>query len=402
MQNEALKLGLSRGDFNNHSVETFQNLFESQNFTDVTLVCEDQRQIKSHKVILSAGSQFFNEMLLRNPHPNPLIFLKVKYNYIHSLVRFIYTGECEVEQHDIESFLETAKDLKIEGLTSETENNSTEPNQNKWEKEAPDPEDGATQPKEEKINKNLTSDLDVATIKTENFENDKLGKEDIQNTFICNKCDFVVYCEASLRVHKRKKHNIKVLDIKEPDMSRSTQNDISRTLKERIRELNKFEGYVSGRTGKSLAEILASKGGNEVVSNMVFSYLSNFRIKDGKIPKFSSLSIIRSSIKSQLIEAHLLDISNKELFPEFKDRWLEIIGDLYADGMACKECGKQFEDMTSLKTHLENHAGGGLRSCMICGTEFSRKWRLEKHMLSHAEPNLEETKEGIFTTKDHS
>ena len=388
MENEALKLGLSRGDFNNHSVETFQNLFECQNFTDVTLVCEDQRQIKSHKVILSAGSQFFNEILLRNPHPNPLIFLKVKYNYLHSLVRFIYTGECEVEQHDIEAFLVTAKDLKIEGLASETE---TVPNQNNLEKEATDPRDGATQPKEENCSENVTSDLDVAKIKTENFENDKLGKKELQNTFICNECDTVVYCEASLRVHKRKKHNIKALNIKEPDMSRSTQNDIiSRTHKERIRELNKFEEYVSSKTGKSLAEIVASTGGNEVVSNMVFSYLSNFRIKDGKIPKFSSLSIIRSSIKRQLIETHLLDISNKEHFPEFKEQWLEIIGDLYADGMACKECGKQFEDMTSLNTHLENHSGGGLRSCTICGTEFSRKWRLEKHMLTHVESKLEE------------
>ena len=391
MQNEVLKLGLSRGDFNNHSVETFHNLFKSQNFTDVTLVCEDQRQIKSHKVILSAGSQFFNEILLRNPHPNPLIFIKVKYDYLHSLVRFIYTGECEVEQHDIEAFLVTAKDLKIEGLASETETNSTVPNQNNWEKEATDPRDCATQPNEEKCSKTLTSDLDVATIKTEIFEYDKLDKKDLQNTFICNECDIVVYCEASLRVHKRKKHNIKALNIKEQDMSPSTQNDIiSRTLKERIRELNKFEGYVSSRSGKSLAEILASKGGNEVVSNMVFSYLSNFRIKDGKIPKFSSLSIIRSSIKRQLIEAHLLDISNKEHFPEFKARWFEIIGDLYADGMACKECGKQFEDMSSLNTHLENHSGGGLRSCTICGTEFSRKWRLEKHMLTHVESKLEE------------
>ena len=94
METDGLKLGLWRGDFNNHSVETFQNLFDNEKFADVTLVCEDQRQIRSHKVILSSGSQFSNEILLINPHPNPLIFLKVKYNYLFSLVRFIYTGEC--------------------------------------------------------------------------------------------------------------------------------------------------------------------------------------------------------------------------------------------------------------------------------------------------------------------
>ena len=47
-------------------------------------------------------------------------------------MRFIYTGECEVEQHAIESFLIVGKDLKVEGFTSESELNkdSTLPNMN--------------------------------------------------------------------------------------------------------------------------------------------------------------------------------------------------------------------------------------------------------------------------------
>ena len=45
-------------------------------------------------------------------------------------------------------------------------------------------------------------------------------------------------------------------------MTRKIQNNItSRILKERIHERNQFEGYVSNATGKSLAEILDSKGG---------------------------------------------------------------------------------------------------------------------------------------------
>ena len=66
-----VRLGLSRGDYNNHPVETFRCLFKDENFTDVTLICRDQRQIKGHKVILSSGSQFFKKILLENPHPSP-------------------------------------------------------------------------------------------------------------------------------------------------------------------------------------------------------------------------------------------------------------------------------------------------------------------------------------------
>ena len=137
-------------------------------------------------------------------------------------------------------------------------------------------------------------------------------------------------------------------------MSCTTQNDgTNRTLTERIRELNKFQGCISSRTGKSLQDKLALNGGKEVVSDMVLRYLFNFRNTDGKNHKCSFLPMLRSSIKIKLIEAYGLDISKRE---HFQDRWLEIISELYADGMAFKECGKRFEDIISLKTHLENHS----------------------------------------------
>ena len=101
MNNESLKIGLSSVDSNNDPVETFQRLFEDNNFTDITLVCEDQRQIKGHKVVISAGTRFFKDILLRNPHPDPLLYLKVPHDYLYSIMKFIYIGQSEVEQNDI-------------------------------------------------------------------------------------------------------------------------------------------------------------------------------------------------------------------------------------------------------------------------------------------------------------
>ena len=59
-----LKLGFSREDFVEHSKRTFQSLYKEINFSDVTLVCEDQTQIKGHKIILSGTSEFFKQILL--------------------------------------------------------------------------------------------------------------------------------------------------------------------------------------------------------------------------------------------------------------------------------------------------------------------------------------------------
>ena len=66
-----MKLGLTRGDFNLHSVETFKAMLQDNAFNDVTLVCEDQRQLKGHKVILSSGSQFFKEIFQKKSSSKP-------------------------------------------------------------------------------------------------------------------------------------------------------------------------------------------------------------------------------------------------------------------------------------------------------------------------------------------
>ena len=113
-----MRLGLVRSDFNLHTGKFFGSLLEDDNFTDVTLVCEGHRQIRAHKAILSSGSNFFKELLVQNIHPHPLIYFKLKYADVDALVRFIYLGQCEVEQSHIDNFMSIARDLEVEGLTS--------------------------------------------------------------------------------------------------------------------------------------------------------------------------------------------------------------------------------------------------------------------------------------------
>ena len=46
-----------------------------QAFTDVTLATLDNQHVRAHKIILSSGSTFFKNILVRNLHQNPLIYL---------------------------------------------------------------------------------------------------------------------------------------------------------------------------------------------------------------------------------------------------------------------------------------------------------------------------------------
>jgi len=117
------KFCLRWNDFETNISVAFRELREEKDFFDVTLACDDS-QIQAHKVILSACSPFFRNVLRRNPHQHPLLYLKgVKYKELLSVLNFMYMGEVNVAQEELNSFLSVAEDLRVKGLT---QNNSSE------------------------------------------------------------------------------------------------------------------------------------------------------------------------------------------------------------------------------------------------------------------------------------
>ena len=70
------RLALRWNDFGDNIQSTFHDLQESQNFTDVTLVCEDGDHMEAHKVILAASSPLFLNILTKLKNPHPMIYMK--------------------------------------------------------------------------------------------------------------------------------------------------------------------------------------------------------------------------------------------------------------------------------------------------------------------------------------
>ena len=111
------KFCLRWNDFESNISVAFRELREEKDFFDVTLACDDN-QVQAHKVILSACSPFFRSVLRRNPHQHPLLYLKgVKYQELLSVLNFMYQGEVNVAQEELNSFLAVAEDLRVKGLT---------------------------------------------------------------------------------------------------------------------------------------------------------------------------------------------------------------------------------------------------------------------------------------------
>ena len=78
---------------------TFSDLRKDVEFTDVTVVCEDDHQVEAHKVILAASSPLFKNMLQRNMlHSNIeantcdtcyLVYIKISKSLLHFFFFFL-------------------------------------------------------------------------------------------------------------------------------------------------------------------------------------------------------------------------------------------------------------------------------------------------------------------------
>merc|ERR1719508_409161 len=119
--------------FETNIKESFRELREEQNYFDVTLATDDGHQIQAHKIILSAGSKFFSEILRQTKHPSPFIYLKgIKRVELEYVVDFLYNGEAYIAQEELRTFLATAEELEVKGLQTNKENESSQnPNVNK-------------------------------------------------------------------------------------------------------------------------------------------------------------------------------------------------------------------------------------------------------------------------------
>ena len=116
---------LAWDNYEQSRASSLQSLWESQDFLDVTIACDDD-QMEAHKVVLSAASSFFHNILKRNPHSHPLLYLrgttKTAMKYI---LEFIYSGETRVIKEELENFMDLAKSLQVKGLCEDTEDTHT-------------------------------------------------------------------------------------------------------------------------------------------------------------------------------------------------------------------------------------------------------------------------------------
>ena len=121
------KLCLQWNDFKENATSAFGILREDKDFADVALACGDGKQFEAHKVILASSSPYFQNILRRNKHPHPLIYMRgLKSEDLVAILDFLYCGEANVYQENLDSFLAIAEELQLKGLMGKTNDNELE------------------------------------------------------------------------------------------------------------------------------------------------------------------------------------------------------------------------------------------------------------------------------------
>ena len=95
-------------------------MFRNEDYLhDVTLVSDDHHQVSAHKLVLSACSEYFKNIFKHNSKLNahPLLCLDgISSGDLNDIMDYIYNGEVQIFQENLDRFLNVAQRLKLEGL----------------------------------------------------------------------------------------------------------------------------------------------------------------------------------------------------------------------------------------------------------------------------------------------
>ncbi len=114
ISSESLQMTSNRS----HSWRQYEKMYRDESLTDVVINCIDG-QIKAHKLVLSAWSQYFEDIFVNNNQLCQIsyIFMKdIPFNDLKILIELMYCGFASLTKHQLVSIERTAKALGIKDL----------------------------------------------------------------------------------------------------------------------------------------------------------------------------------------------------------------------------------------------------------------------------------------------
>jgi len=196
------KFNLTWHTFSSHGQDLFKNLMETQEFTDVTLISDDQHQYRVHKFILSACSTVFRKILTSNPHNSSIYLRGIDHEELESVLQFIYLGEASFYHERMNEFLNVAKNLDIKEIGKNVID-ADEESQNEDDNESFVHQENPVTSKESHGN---VVDMSFRTSQDNNYDSSNSLLLDNKKPYKCPQCENQFTKKFSLERHIEAKH----------------------------------------------------------------------------------------------------------------------------------------------------------------------------------------------------
>lgn len=109
-------------NFPNQVATTFRDIYRDDKFSDVTLVSEDLREVKAHRIVITSCSSALRRILFKLDCPNPVLYLRgIQHHHLEAVLEFLYLGSVTVSQNEVKDVLDVAKQLNIHQLSGQTD-----------------------------------------------------------------------------------------------------------------------------------------------------------------------------------------------------------------------------------------------------------------------------------------
>ena len=157
--------------------------------------------------------------MTNNPHQHPLLYLRgIEYEDLEAILKFVYTGQAEVEQFHLERFMKAGKDLEIinlfdrdEAVSTETAKETVEFKENQ---ENDFDDESRTyslllqenEASESSIHKPNMADEIMEDNTTVNVKIEKNVDPNSAYDHPCNQCDYTATTKHTLKRHRESKH----------------------------------------------------------------------------------------------------------------------------------------------------------------------------------------------------
>ena len=118
------KFSLKWNDYQTNWNKALNDMRTDTDLADVTLISDDKVEFSAHRILLSSCSEMFRFIFKRNINSNHLLFLGgVNSINLGFILDYIYYGEVNIFQEQLDDFLDSAEKLEIEGLVGNNQEN---------------------------------------------------------------------------------------------------------------------------------------------------------------------------------------------------------------------------------------------------------------------------------------